>query len=236
MSGYFRSITYNNKNSVTDFDLYVAEAQISPPKKREIKETIPYMSGSYDFSLLYGEDIYEERDIKYIFDIVSYDNIKLNNLKDSISDWLLSSNTLLLVDSNIIGYAFKAKFISIDYNDDYDYSKMTITGKAYPFKIKNCYEGNNLWDTFDFTKDVFQKTSFDLLDNNYLISLYNNSSIKIVPVLQVYGKIRLVMNNKIYEISTGTYKDDRFKLNKGVNIINISGAGSVKFLWRNEVL
>ena len=61
-------IIKNNKHSYNDFGLKILSRELNPPSKKKIKETLPFMNGSYDFSLLCGENVYEERTIKYVFD------------------------------------------------------------------------------------------------------------------------------------------------------------------------
>ena len=62
-------IIKNNKHSYNDFGLKILSRELNPPSKKKIKETLPFMNGSYDFSLLCGENVYEERTIKYVFDM-----------------------------------------------------------------------------------------------------------------------------------------------------------------------
>lgn len=48
-----------DKSSFDDFDASVSERNISPPKKKEIKETVPFSNVTYDFSKINGELFWE---------------------------------------------------------------------------------------------------------------------------------------------------------------------------------
>ena len=78
-------IIKNNKHSYNDFGLKILSKNISNPKKRKIKETVPFMNGAYDFSLLYGEQTYDERELRYTFSLPKMDKVKLNILKININ-------------------------------------------------------------------------------------------------------------------------------------------------------
>ncbi len=48
-------ISFNDKHSYRDFDITILNTRvIETPSKIKIKETVPFMNGSYDFSNLYG--------------------------------------------------------------------------------------------------------------------------------------------------------------------------------------
>ena len=54
-------ITINNKHSFRDFDLYISEKSIGLPEKEIITDTVPFMSGFYDFSNILGGSVFKER-------------------------------------------------------------------------------------------------------------------------------------------------------------------------------
>ena len=85
-------IIKGNKHSYDDFGLKIISREFNSPSKKKVKETLPYMNGSYDFSSLYGDNIYEERTIKYVFDFRYKNKIDFINKKIAITDWLLNSS------------------------------------------------------------------------------------------------------------------------------------------------
>ena len=48
------SIIFKGKNSELDFDIYPAKKSLTPPKKKRITETVPFMNGEWDFSKIGG--------------------------------------------------------------------------------------------------------------------------------------------------------------------------------------
>ena len=54
-------ITLNNKHSYNDFGLRIISRDIDSPAKKKIKASVPFINGDYDFSLIYGDQVYENR-------------------------------------------------------------------------------------------------------------------------------------------------------------------------------
>ena len=230
-----RGISFNNKHSIKDFNLYVSELDISPPAKNKIKETIPFMNGSYDFSELYGGNTFKERSIKYTFELLEDSPLKLNILKTKVENWLLGCGQCQLYDDSIPDFYFLAECININESDDRYKSVLDVEFIAYPFKIRTEYEGNNIWDNFNFELDVLQDTKFTV-NGTSNVSIYNSSIIDIEPTIIASSQFEITLDNKKYVVEGGTSKDYRFKFKKGSNNIALKGNGTIEFRFRKEVL
>lgn len=232
-----RSITFNNKNSIDDLNLCVSDSEIGSVEKQRVVENIPYKNGTLNFSSLYGEETFEEITLKYTFDLLANDSKEIEILKNKVKDWLLTCGENILIDSSIIGLHYKSECISVEFDDDYDYSFCTATFKAYPFKIGNNLENEDwLWDPFCFETDVINQTIYEVNNDEIEIKLYNVSSHKVVPEVSVTGNLIIEKNKTIITLSEGIYKSYKFKLDKGENIIKIRGEGTIKFNFYKEVL
>ena len=171
-------IKKDNKHSYNDFGIKILSRSISIPSKRKIKDTVPFMNGSYDFSLLYGEQTYDEREITYTFSLPKKDKVKLNMLKIKIIEWLYDGIQSKLYDDQIPGFYFLAECTGIDYDESfYNYAQLTVSFTAYPFKISTLQDGHDIWNEFNFELDIVQNTKFNVIENES-ITLYNNSNSK----------------------------------------------------------
>ena len=230
-------ITYNNKHSYDDLNLIVLDTRvIETPSKIKITETIPFRNGSYDFSNLYGGGCYSERKIEYEFLVKADSRQKLEYLRTYIDNWLLNTNEkTVLMDDNLKDYYYLAECESVDYEDLIKNGKIKAIFTAYPFKISSAYEGNNLWDNFNFELDVLQDTKFTV-NGSSNVNIYNSSAIDIEPTIIASSQFEIVLDNKKYIVESGTSKDYRFKLKKGNNNIALKGNGTIEFRFRKEVL
>ena len=57
----------------SDYQMWLVDRQAPSPPEKEILESVPYMQGSYDFSNLLGERVYDNRVISYEFEILQRD-------------------------------------------------------------------------------------------------------------------------------------------------------------------
>ena len=230
-------ISYNNKHSFNDLGLTVLNTRvIETPSKIKITETIPFMNGSYDFSNLYGSNCYAERQLEYEFLIKAHNSTELEFKRMEVDQWLLSSNSKTpLIDDNLPGYYYKAECISTEFEDLINIGKLKATFTAYPFKIGEAYEGNNLWDSFNFELDVLQDTKFTV-NGTSNVSIYNSSIIDIDPEIIASSQFEITLDNKKYVVEAGTSKDYRFKFKKGSNNLTLKGNGTIEFRFRKEVL
>lgn len=239
---YENGIYLNNKHSYSDFKAWLKSKKVSYPAKTKITETVPYMQGVYDFSLLYDDQIYEERTLEYEFELVSnrteygFQKEELNARTTEFINWLKESPKSKLIDDDFPGYFFMAEAEeSIETEEKFMTVVINVKFKAYSFKIKIDYEGNTKWDTFNFLSDTLQETKFDI-DGTKDIILFNNGSKSVIPEISCLGDFTIKHGLKNYKVSNGIMKDYRFKLFKGENKINVSGKGTIEFKYRIEVL
>ena len=230
-------IVFNGKHSFNDMRLKRINAtEHKAPTKNKIQQTIPFMNGSYDFSNIYGGNTYSDRELTYSF-LVEVDNEEAMNYKKiSIENWLLGANKkTILIDEDLKGYYYLAECIDIDFDNYYSFGLIDVTFTAYPFKISSSYEGNNLWDSFNFELDVLQDTKFTV-NGSSNVTIYNSSAIDIEPTIIASSNFEIIKDNKKYIVESGTSKDYRFKLKKGNNNITLKGNGTIEFRFRKEVL
>nr|DAN00174.1 MAG TPA: distal tail protein [Caudoviricetes sp.] len=229
-------IKKDNKHSYNDFGIKILSRSISIPSKRKIKDTVPFMNGSYDFSLLYGEQTYDEREITYTFSLPKKDKVKLNMLKIKIIEWLYDGIQSKIYDDQFPNFHFLAECTDIDYDESfYNYAQLTATFIAYPFKISTLQDGHDIWDEFNFELDMIQDTKFDVIGSKS-ITLYNNSIIGIYPTVICDNNFEVIKNGITYSFTPGEVKSFNFKLDKGENNLLLKGNGAIEFKWSKEVL
>jgi len=227
----------NGKHSFKDFGLRIIDREFNPPNKVKIKQTVPFMNGSYDFSTLYGEQTYEERIIKYTLNLKYRNKFEYITKKIQITEWLMSGIQKELYDDLIPGYYFLAECENGPVFSEYHTGcEIEVVFIAYPFKMGISQEGTyQLWDTFCFATDYMQESVFDVVGTKD-IQLYNVAATKIVPTIICSSNFSIIKAGITYNFSTGTTKNLKFKLEKGMNIMILNGTGNIEFVFRKQVL
>ena len=231
-------ITFNGKHSYKDFGIIIEEKKILPPPKVKIKETVPFMSGTYDFSTIgtNGEQVYSEREIQIKFGLTTHQKQRLYILYSRVLEWLQDTGRQKLIFDDIPDFYFLAEVeAASDFEEVIAFGNLTVKFVAQPFKIGVSEEGNNqLWDPFNFEMDAMQDTEFDV-SGSKIINIINVGR-SACPVINTNAAMSITLGGKTYNVVVGDNNIYDLKLQPGDNSIAITGTGHIKFIFRKEVL
>lgn len=231
-------IEFNNLKSFDDFQLKIISVEISYPTPKTIKESVPFQNGEYDFTELYGEIAYNNRSVKVVFE---YDGFKaatrtrLSSFYTKVINWLFNSGENKLIIDYEVGF-FKGRVDSVSSIEVLSGTgEITVEFDCYPFRIYKQFEGNILWDDFNFELDYMQQTKFDIKGSK-TVNIINPSSKRITPKVICSSNFDIVKDGTTYKFNAGTTNDWRFTLDKGNNNLTLNGTGNIEFVFRKEVL
>lgn len=206
----FDQLIIGDIHSYDDFDATVAERKVGKPKKKIVKDSVPYSNVTHDFSAINGEIYWEERELEYVFEIIADSAEELEEKKLPFMSWIMNVMNEKLHDPFIPDYHFLATFADID-EDDSEIEKSTITVKftAYPYMIANEQR------TYNYTIPA-------ITDGEPMtVKITNDSAHIIVPTL-IANKTCTISTerngNASYSIPAGESRNEAFTLNVGVNV------------------
>jgi predicted phage tail component-like protein len=232
-------VMFNGKKSYDDFQLGLESISIQPPSKKKIKESVPFMNGSYDFSTIgsSGEPVYSERSIKVKFNLFEKNRSLLYIKYSNALEWLLDAGQAQLIFTDMPNYYYLAEVENAPSFEEV-ISRLgifEIEFVAEPFKYGIDYEGDGkLWDTFCFETDALQDTSFDVTSS--LNATIINTGRPIIPQIIVSANMSCTLNGYTAVFTPAKDKDYKFKFQPGENQITINGVGNIEFKFRKEVL
>lgn len=229
--------TYNSKHSYNDIGLIMDSKQISPPGKIKIKDTVPFMSGTYDFSTIgtNGEPVYGEREIKVILGLPTRSKEKLHVFYSQILEWLQDTGRQQLIFDDICDYYFMAEVESASsFEEMLKFGKLTVNFTCQPFKIGVNLEGSDIWDTFNFEVDVAQDTEFDITGSK-TVNIINVGRL-VCPTINTNASMSITFHSNTYNLAIGDNKFYDLKLQPGDNNMTVNGTGHIKFIFRKQVL
>lgn len=219
-------IAIGDKASFDDFGASVAKRAKKQPKKKSIKETVPFSNITHDFTAINGEIYWEERELEYVFEMIAPTPERLEDMETAFSNWLMNIIKQELHDPIIPDYHFIVTYedMSFEEEDGMEKATATVTFSAYPYKIANHAR------VFEFDANGLRNTSVWVL---------NESSHRITPTITADGNLILKHGGGQYSMSAGTVEDEAFKLEVGMNNIVLSnpngGAVHVTFSFFEEV-
>ena len=220
-------IIYNGENLTQLLDLVIAAKEIPTPIRKEITETVPYMSGEWDFSFLDGVDHYEPSILKYSFDIIADTKRELNALREEALGYFLGRGDGKFYDTDISDTAFyKVYRVNTGWSEEGLQGLLTVELKCYPFMID------------EITRTI---TASSFGSDYVLMNSPNYRAGKIS--FEVSGSIT-VQHNKysssgytsagVYTLSSGTYNDALTVYNG--DKLTITGTGSVTLKATRELI
>lgn len=213
-----------NKYSYDDFDANVRERTIGSPSKKIIKDTVPFSNTTHDFSKIDGELYWEERSLTYIFEMDAMSPEELEEKKIDFKTWVMNVFNEKLYDPFIEDYHFIATFADIDFDDsEIEKTTVTVTFTAYPFMMSN-------------EKRIFV---FNIpTASEETVQFVNKSSHKVTPTLIASVSTSFSYNGTTYSVKAGEMTSDSFRLDAGINTIQIqpvATGGTLRIEYVEEV-
>lgn len=225
-------LTIGEKSSFDDFGASLAKRTIGAPKKKTIKETLPYSNNTYDFSAINGEVYWEERELEYIFEMTASTPEDLEDMKTAFANWVMNVMNEDIFDPFIFGYHFVGTFSEMDFEDDEGLDKTTATVKftAYPYKLAN--------NVKKYTYTVAAGATID-------VAIINDSAHRVTPMFKASGEILIKRETETALESWGFGAGEGilasggkiFMLEKGVTTLSLNNTKSTACtleIWFNE--
>ena len=212
-----------NVSSYDDYEASVKERAVSQPKKKSIKESVPFSNKTYDFSKINGEVYWEERTLEYVFEITADSPEELEEKKLGFLSWIMNVFEEEIYDPFIEDYHFFGSYEDMEVDDsEIEKSTITVTFKVYPYKIANAKKSQSF--SVSKTKEITAKIS-------------NDSSHRVVPTFTSNVDFTLTLQNQSFALSAGTTTYHGIYLEVGINeiVIQATKNGTVKVEFEEEV-
>lgn len=208
-------------NTWYDWHLILTAKDIPDAEPKTNYVTLDGMSGTLDLSeALTGEITYNDRMITASF-LTDYGTRK--------------DREALLRKISASLHGKKIKIIEPDDTDHYFYGRVKIKSKKniLPYAELSIEIACEPW-RYAINETVRRVDVNTSLVTNVVI---NNNGVKTLsPVITVTGAVEITYNGHKTPLTSGTYKISDVKLLQGVNIIGVSGNGSVTFSYREADL
>jgi hypothetical protein len=216
-----RFFIFGDKNTFYDWDLVLTSKEITPPEPKTNYVALDGMSGTLDLSeALTGEITYNDRQIKASFWTCEGSRKDREKVIQGIVNYL---------------HGKKVKIIEPDDTDHYFYGRIKITSRVNTLT----YAEISIECTcepwrYSINESVRVVSADPLNITNVVIN--NNGAKSLTPIVVVTGDIEIIHNEKNYSLTDGTYQIPDVKLYQGVNVIGVTGSGSVTFSYREAEL
>lgn len=123
----------------------VSTRDTGAPEKKLSTKTVPYMSGFYDFSKVYGAIAYESREVSYSFDVIG-SREEVQAQKSALMNWLADAHDCDIYDDDIPDWHFHGSLSSMDWSEDDsgESGTLEVTFLCHPFLIADSETSQSL--------------------------------------------------------------------------------------------
>lgn len=157
----YRQIKFGGKWSLEDFGLLIGQGTdtntaVELAKPRILRETVPFMDGSYDYSRMSGKLIYDDRVLRYTFIISGRTRSDVEEKARQLDNWLGSVTDTELYDTDyshwkFTGVAYMGMGDLTFYSSNENKAQITAEFTAAPYMRSI---SGKLIDCMDFTPDA----------------------------------------------------------------------------------
>ena len=128
-------ISADGQHSFWDLGGCIAARDTGVPEKKPVTATVPYMSGFYDLSDLYGAVAYDSREVMYRFEFVEDSREDLQDIKSRFLKWLANVQNAEIVDDDIPGRHLIGSFSEAEFEEgeEGESGSLEVTFLCQPF-------------------------------------------------------------------------------------------------------
>lgn len=202
---------FGNKLSYEDYKAIMNYARIIPPSVKENYVDIAGGNSSIDLTEAVGGVAYSDGEIEFKFTLKDFD------LKEQMKNDLHGKRMQIILEREPeFYYDGRVRCTKDEWNNGL--YELHFTARVKPYKC-----------------EVIEKIHIEDVKRPNEIIL-QNSRMPTIPKITVTGSIVLVYEGMRYNMDEGIYQIPEITLYEGRNIINVSGAGSIKFQYRRGKL
>lgn len=211
-----RAFQFDKYNTAYDWGLLLTAKDLTPPDPKTNYVQLDGMSGSLDLSeALTGEVAYNDRTLTASF--VS-------------TDGTFAERVVLLRDVTAALHGRKVRIVDPDDLEHYLLGRCKVKAVQTPSYMELSIEA-----TCEPWRYAINETE-RRVDAPGDVVIRNEGSRTVCPVLTVTGTVSITVNGATSKLDTGDYKITDLRLVPGVNVVGVSGTGSVTFTYREADL
>ena len=166
-STYCDGFKAHGKHSYFDMGCCIAARDTGTPEKKSVTATVPYMSGFYDLSKLYGAIAFEARQLMYRFEFVEDTREELQRKKSQFLEWLSQVHDEEIADDDIPGRHFIGSLSEWEFEEGEEgqSGSLEVTFNCQPFleadedTTKTCNAGSNTVTVEGQAVNAYAKTN-----------------------------------------------------------------------------
>ena len=218
MERYFKIDKYN---TFYDWDLILTAKSVTPPEPKTYYVELDGADGTLDLSeALTGGVVYKDRTVSATFWTDHGTRAERTLLLRRIRQEL-HGKKVKIVEPDDSEHYFIGRVIIKEETNNMAYATISIECPCEPWR----------YSLTDSVRNIAVSSS---QVTNLVIT--NNGVKTLTPEITVTGSVNITYNGSTVSLVAGTYKISDLRLYRGVNIVGVSGEGSVTFTYKEAII
>lgn len=212
-------ILFGNIHSFFDLNLILAPFTPAPAMAKTVYVDVAGADEPVDLTEAHGKVFYNPRDFSFTFTINPADKMTFDAKVTQVSNALNGKRCKITLDRDP-EYYWQGRCVVNEYKQDRRIGQIVVGAKVNPYKLKQ------------------EPTvhSFTLTAEEQTVTLWNGRK-SAVPVFECTDDNTVVVFGDIREtMSAGTHKFLDICFNEGVNVLKLSGTGTIKITYQEGEL
>lgn len=230
-----QGITFGDKHTFNDWNLYLASLTISVPKIKENTIEVPGRDGVIDLSDILDNDIkYDNRTIEAEFITVKPISL-FPSIYSEVMNYLHGKKMKIILDKDT-GFYYIGR-VKVDKTEtDKRMGKIVIKAEVDPYKYE-IYSSTEdwIWDTFSFEDGIIREYKDLQVNGTMRLTIIGLRKV-IHPIITTSKAIILTFNNKNYAIPKGKSELLDVNLVQGDNYLLFTGNATISIEYRGGSL
>lgn len=217
-----KGIKFNDIHSYDDLNLILSKAEISPAPPKENFINIPGGDGSLDQTESLGEVKYGDRSGAFTFTMNPADDLSdsaFEEKKTEVSNALNGLACKITLDKDTDFY-YEGRCKVSEYLSDRRLRQIVVTAILKPYKLKQ----NETVATFALTS------------GEQTVTLTNGRKSVVPEITCSDDNVVVQFKNDMYTLSAGTHKILDIRFTERMNILKLSGTGTITFTYQEAEL
>lgn len=214
-----RFFILNNYNTWEDWRLTLTAKEVSPPNPKTNYIDLDGRHGTLDLSeALTGEVVYGDRTVKAKFwTSEGTDTSRVQLIREIIE--ALHGRKIQIIEPDDPDHYFLGRVQIKPDAHDLVHDEFTMEAVCEPWR-------------YALTQEMHRVE----VAGSHNAVIQNNGVKTLCPTIEVEGSVTLDYNGGTVGLTTGSYKVSDLKLRRGINVVEVSGTGTVTFIYREATL
>lgn len=209
-----KGILFDALHSFRDLGLILGKKELGTPPVKEEKTDIPGADGDLDQTEFFGDVKYGNA--THRFEFTANQQGDFPALYSRVKNVLHGRKKRIILDDDPL-YFYRGRCHVTKHTDEKGIATIDVECDCEPYK-----------------KKIDQTVSAHVINGTHTITL-TNGRLRAVPEVQIRteaGSLRIEYLGNIWDLGAGSYTLPELELQEGDNLVTVSGAGTVSFIWQ----